>query len=86
VHHVDFKRRVLAVNAVLRRSVHVELSKSELLVVEGRGTIYDNLDGRAQVLKHHFLGGDVEDGLGNSLLDCAVCKEVLEVLLERVNK
>lgn len=63
VHHVHLEREVLAVDAVLRGSVDVELGEAELVATEGGGAVYDDFDGGVEVLEFNGLLGDVEDGL-----------------------
>jgi len=45
MHNMDFERRVLAVDAMLRRGMNVELSDRELASSKGGGAIHDHFDG-----------------------------------------
>lgn len=82
VHHVNFEREVLAVDAVLGRGVNVELSKSELVATKGGGAVDDNLDGGVEVLKFHGLLWDVQDRLLSSEAHRAVYVCVSGALLQ----
>lgn len=72
--HVHLEWEVLAVDAVLRRSVDVELSEGVLVAFESSGAVHDDLDGRAEVLKLNSPRGKGEGGLGSSIADGAVCR------------
>lgn len=73
MHHVNFKRGVLAVDAMLRRRVDVELSESELRAGEPGGALNDDLDGGVQVLELDGLRRDIEDWLLSCERDRAIC-------------
>lgn len=51
VHHVHFKREVLLVDAMLGGSVQVVLSQVEGGATDSCGTVDDNLESAAEVLK-----------------------------------
>ena len=62
MHHVNFEREVLLVDAMLGRRVEVELSQTEIGACEAGCAIGNDFNGRAQVLEFEFLLGDVDYG------------------------
>jgi len=78
VYHVDFQRVVLAIYMMLGRRVHVELNEAEVDASKGRGAIYEDFDGGAQVLEFHLVdfwdvqyggfGGDGNGGIWRRML------------------
>jgi len=74
MHHVHLKREVLLADAMFRRGMEMELLESELLAGESRGTVGDNLERRAQILKLELLLGNIDDRDFRCNVDSVVCR------------
>jgi hypothetical protein len=73
VDHVNLKRVVLAVDVVLRGSVHVELDQLELGTCHCCGAVDDDFNGGTKVLELDFLFGNVEGWLLCHDTDGSIC-------------